>query len=363
MFRRIATRPLLALSASILLLCSAGASAMIAASRAAGPAGPSVLTAGVQRTLVWGPFPPPSTSPRAFWVSSTSVGTPTPDAFQISYNQGTFSLDYQRENASYTAAHIAVTVDALVEWNDTLGTGAIENDSILNSIPLGSTGFGNLPVQHSVAFTQDGGEIHSFRISSNNGEVVLNLTIAERFIPLSATKILTPMEAELGVEIAHTIVAPNARIGLLLTVQTQGTLTFEGTSWDDEHEFSSGDHSVNVTAVSHGAMSSVFFSWQTQAKVNGVLQNVTATGREANDTVPGTWDLYLAYGGGGMSPGTPVRVDHDPNLGVVSVAYGSIVPVPPPLQGDYVVYAVTAGAVGALVLGSVVLATRGRRKP
>lgn len=363
MLRRISPRPLLALSASILLLCSAGAGVVISASRPSDASNLGALGATVQRTVVWGPFPPPSAAPRAFWVSSTSVDTPTPDAFQISYNQGTFSLDYQRENASYTAAHVAVTVDALVEWNDTAGTGTIENDSILTTVPLGSAGFGQVPIQHAVSFTQDGGEIHSFRISSNNGEVVLNLTIAERFIPLSQTKILTPMEAELGVEIAHTIVTPSARIGLLLTVQTQGSLSVEPTSWDDVHEFSRGDHSLNVTDTSHGMASSVFFSWQTQAQVNGAFENVTATEHEVNETAPGTWDLYLAYGGDGMASGTAARVVHDPNLGVVSVAYDSIVPVAPPLQGDYVVYAVTAGAVGALVVGTVVLAARGRRRP
>lgn len=352
--------PLAALSVSLALLCTAGATVAVAAARADAP-GAAPLANPIHRTVVWGGFPPPTDSPRGFWVSSTSVNTPVPDSFQISYNQGTFVLDYQKENSSYTAARIAVTFDALVEWNDTAGTGEIENDSILATVPLGATGFGNVPVEHSVANLSDGGEIHSFRIASNNGEVVLNLTIAERFVPLSATKILTPMEAELSVEINHVVIHPDARIGLLLSVQTPGTVQLQNTSWDDDHEFSQAEHSMNVTSASHGSTSSVFFSWMTQANVNGRPENVTATGYQAGQSSPGTWDLYLAYGGDRLASGAPVRVVHDPNLGVVSAAYDSFVPITPPLHADYLVYAVTAGSLGALVVGSVVLAARRRR--
>lgn len=360
MSRQAPSRPLAAFSVSLALLCTAGAAVVAAAARADAP-GATPLANPVQRTVVWGGFPPPSDSPRGFWVSSTSVDTPVPDSFQISYNQGTFVLDYQKENASYTAARIAVAFDALVEWNDTAGTGEIENDSILATVPLGATGFGDVPVQHVVATLPDGGEIHYFRIPSNSGEVVLNLTIAERFVRLSNTKTLTPMEAELSVEINHVVIHPNARIGLLLSVQTPGTVRFQNTSWDDDHAFSQGEHSMNVTDASHGSMSSVFFSWMTQAEVNGRAENVTATGYEAGQTNPGTWELYLGYGGDRLPSGASVRVVHDPNLGVVSAAYESFLPITSPLHADYLVYAVTAGSLGAAVVGSVVLAARRRR--
>lgn len=358
---RSVTHPYFALSASVLLLCSAGF-AMAAAGRPVGGIG--ALTVPVERSLVW-VGTPSQDRPFAFSISSESMNAPTPDSFQIDYHQGTFNLDYQPSPPQAPMGHISLTFQSLVEWDPTASDGRLDGNSTLQSFGLASAGFGKIPVQHSVALTSDGGEIQSFVIPSDTNEVVLNLTIAERFISLQNGETLTPMEAKLSIEIHHVMSHADARLGLLLNIQSTGAVPrFQDTSWDDEHEFSHGDQSVNVTNESNGHMSTVFFAWQTHASVNGADSPVNVTGPEENESAPGNYGLYMAYGGAAVANGTSITVVHDPDLGVVSAAYESLVNLPPaqpPLQGDYLVYAVTVGAVAALVLATVVLGSRRRR--
>lgn len=355
MVRGGSVRPALALSLSAVVILAAGLTVALASSQGAAPS-----AASAQRSVVWVGIPSEA-SPHAIRISSESVNTPVTDAFQITYGQGTFTLDYQRNAAQPATSHIAVTIQSIIEWNDTNADGKVTAEEILATEPLGATGFGNIPIQHRLVLSPDGGETNSFVISSNNAEVRLNLTISERFVPLG-DETLTPMEAKLSIEIDHTVVHPGAKLGLQIGMQASGTVRLDEMSWDDLHEFSHGDEALNVTNISGGLPSSVFFAWQTQALVNGAMHPVTSTGPETNDTNPGTYELYLAYGGVLPSSGTVLHVVHDPNLGVVSAAYASLAGVKGPfvLQGDYAVYAVAAAVAAGIVVGSIVL-TRRRR--
>jgi len=355
-------------SRASLLLASAGALAVILAAGLSSsadsgrtPISPAGATELAQRAIVW--VGQPEGSPRAFRLSSESVNAPSPDEFQISYADGRFGLEYHRVAGGPVASSFNLTFQGLVEWHDTNEDGRIDDGSILRMVPLGSVGFGAAPISHTAWTGPKGGEVHSFLIASNYGpQIALNLTISERFLPLESDLTLTPMEAKLTIEIRHTFVHSDAKLGLLLSLETKGRIRLEDRSWDDENHFSDDDHAVNVTEGDDLAPSNAFFAWSNHAFVNGEDRDVTLTGPEMNTSLSNGYDVYLAYAGD-EGPGM-IDIVHDPVIGVVSAAYESLRNVPPSptnLQPDYLLYFVSAAAVAALVLATVVLANRRRR--
>lgn len=358
MSRRLPVRALFALAASATLLLAAGLTLGDAGSANYVPAS----VPPVQRQVVW-VGTPSQNRPHAIRISSESIGAPSPDAFQLTYAEGTFALEYQRHANTSVTSGFNLTLRNLVEWNDTDGNGKLDDGLILETIPLGPTGFGNLPIQHFERITSDGGDVHSFLIQSNNGKVALNLTISERIVSVSSQEFLTPMEAKLTIDIEHVFANPGAKLGLEIGVQTTDKVKLEDTSWDAENHFSQDDRSLNVTNSSGPEASTTFFAWANTANVSGQERAVTVTGPEANDCVPDYCVMYLAYTA--PSEVSPIRVVHDPTLGIVSAAYESLRNLPvenPPLQGDVPLYAVSMVLVAGLVATTIVLASRRRGK-
>jgi len=357
MSRRFPVRALFALAASATLLLTAGLTLAAAGSANYVPAS----VPPVQRQVVW--VGTPSQAPHKIVINSESVGAPSPDEFQITYAEGSFTLEYKRHANASVTSEFKLTFSNLVEWNDTNGNGILDDDSILETIPLGPTGFGNLPIRHFERVTPDGGDIHSFLIQSNNQEVTLNLTIAERIVRVSPQEFLTPMEAKLTIDIQHRFTVLGAKLGLEIGIQTANTVKLEDTSWDDENHFRQDDRSINVTNDSGPEPSTTFFAWANTANVSGQERAVTVTGPEASDSVPDYYQMYLAYPAPSEVPPSIISVVHDPTLGVVSAAYESLLRLPvgnPNLQGDVYLYAVSMVLVAGLVAATIVLASRRR---
>jgi len=357
MSRRLRSHTLIALAASAALVLAAGLTLA-----AAGPLVHSETAPTVQRQVVWLGSPSQS-APRAIRISSESVGAPSPDAFQITYADGSFSLEYQRQANGSVTSDFNLTLRNLVEWNDTNENGIADDGIVEVAAPLGSIGFGNLPIRHSLSSSSDGGDVHSFLIPSNDQKVQLNLTIGERFVPISSQQRLTPMEAKLTIDIQHHFVHPGWNLGLEIGISTTNNVTLEDTSWDDEHEFSDDDRSLNVTNDSSPEASTTFFAWANTASVNGQDRPVTVTGPEENESNPGYYDMVLAYPVSSELPAADVRVVHDPTLGVVSVAYESLKNLPigdPNLHPDVPLYAASLALVAGLVAATIILASRRR---
>ncbi len=366
MSRRPAFRALFALAASAALVLAAGLT--LAASDSASRTPDSVPT--VERQVVW-VGTPSQNAPHAIRINSESVGAPSPDEFQIAYAEGSFTLEYQRHANASVTSQFTLTFRNLVEWNDTNGNGVVDDGSILETIPLGPTGFGNLPIHHFERVTPDGGDVHSFVIQSNsvvqsNSEgVTLNLTIAERFVPLSEQHFLTPMEAKLTIDVQHHFAVPGAKLALEIGIHTSNKVRLENTSWDDENRFSQNDRSLNVTNDSGPEGSSTFFAWANTANVSGVERAVTVTGPEANDTTPDYYDMYLAYPAASALPASSIHVVHDPTVGIVSAAYDSLLHLPvgnPNLQADVPLYLVSMALVAGLVAATIAVVSRRRGK-
>lgn len=359
---RIAPAILSAGLAMLLLLAgSAGVQAMTAA-------GHSVSVTDVQdqarRNVVWIDYP--STSPAAFRIDSASINAPVNDDFQITYNHGSFSLDYERVAGGPVTSQFTVTVAGLVEWMPS-GDGAFSDGTVVAYTPMGAPAFGKLPVVHSQVTMPGGIVVHSFQIPSNSGELTMNLTISEGFVTLPSGSTLTPMEADLTFELNHLMNRTDSRLSiqLSLTTSTAGQqFNFANQSWDDEHQFSQDQRAVNVTNNSEAPASSAWFAWSSHADVNGQSATVDATGPEYNDTTGG-YDLYLSYPRttSMMNP-NEMSIVHDPSLGVVSAAYESIISAPPNpsgIQPDIPLYLGTVAAMVALVGGTILVARRQRR--
>ncbi len=344
--------------ATLLLLTAAAAGAQSLATYGQ----PGILAQQAQRVVDWNGYP--KTAPTLIWIDSVSVGAPTPDEFQIGYEHGTFSLEYERNAGGPVTSQFTVTIAGLVEWIPTADMRFSDGIPIAYT-PLGATGFAHVPIVHSQATTSDGTVVHSFLIRSDSGEVTLNLTISQGFASLPSGATLTPMEAELTLQINHLMNRTDTQLSVQLSLATENTgqrFNLENQSWDDEHGYRQNEHAVNVTNDAPSGPSSAFFAWSNRAAFNGQPIQVSETGLEANETTGG-YDLYFTYPrvASPMNPDA-VEVVHDPTIGVVSAAFESL-PVGgiSGIQLDVSLYALTTAAVAALIGGTALLAHRRRK--
>lgn len=341
-------------------LALTGFAAALAASR---PASPTVTATDfppqVRRTLVW--YGIPQAAPHFLHIESTSTNASQPDDFQISYQNGNFTLVYQRAANGPVTTQYTLTLNGLVEWNDTSGEGNFQDGTIVAYTPLGPGAFGRYPITHTESTTADGVHVNTFGMVSNKGDVALNLTIADGFVSVKSGEWLTPMEAKLSFLMSHTMSLPNTQFSLQLGISTDQSLTLWNQSWDDLNEFSTDDHSVNITSRDVSNPSSAFFAWSNTATVNGVEERVIPT--ELNETAPGDYNLLLTYPR--PATGSPqITIVHDPTIGVVSEAYyHPQQPSPLPFQAEPLVYGISLVAIAALVAATAFFVNRRRKVP
>lgn len=357
--RRTALILALSLAAALALTGFAGA---LAASR---PASPTIAAADfppqVRRTVVW--YGIPEAAPHFLHIESTATNASQPDDFQISYQAGNFTLVYQRAANGPVTNQYTLTLNGLVEWNDTSGDGNFQDGTIVAYTPLGPGAFGRYPVTHSERTTADGIRVNSFGMVSNKGDVALNLTIADGFVSVRSGEWVTPMEAKLSLAINHTMSQLNTQFSLQMGISTDQNLTLWNQSWDDLNEFSTDDHAVNITSRDVSNPSSAFFAWSDWATVNGVEERVIPT--QLNETSPGSgiYNLLLTY------PRPPaashqITIVHDPTIGVVSEAYYH--PQQPPVlpfQAEPLVYGISLVAIAAFVAATALFVNRRRKAP
>ena len=319
------------------------------------------LTDQTRREVVWNGLP--EAAARTLHIDSTSTNATTEDEFQITYSAGNFTLLYQPVANGPITNRYSLSVQGLLEWNDSSGNGNVEDGTPVAYTPLGSGAFGRYPIQDSSVTTADGVHLYSFLISSNRGDLSLNLTIADGFVTLPSGQTLTPMEAKLTLRMNYTLASPGSRVSLQLLITTNQKVALDNQSWDDLHDFSSDERAVNVTNDVSSQPSSAYFAWSNRATVNGEVGPVTPAGPSQNETMPGSYDLVLTYPRP-SNPATSLTIVHDPTLGVVSRVYLAPRPPPPvlPFEGDLLLYVVSLAAIAGLVAGTTLWVRRRRRK-
>src|SRR5207249_4944673 len=119
-----------------------------------------------------------------------------------------------------------------------------------------------------------------------------------------------------------------------------------------------GEAGINVTGGPVASPATVFFSWSKSAIADGLEIPVSYSNFSTGD--PNSYEVYLGYPLTGAR--SPVRLVHDPVLGVDSAAYKGVVTRPPELQGDLVLYAGSLAAAVILVALTLVVADRRRKR-
>ncbi len=288
-------------------------------------------------------------------ISSRLVSASLEDQFDVSYKSGEFRVRYDLTGGG--SSEFDLEFRNIVEWFDTNGNGQIDDgDQIAVTTPLGSTAFGDIPVNRSESSNADGGRVFTFLVRSKTNEITLRLTIAQRFMRLTNDRVLTPMEMKMDITINHVFVTEGASVGVEMRLDTGDDVEYGDSSWDDAHGFAMGDGAVSVSSGSADQAATTFFSWSKTALADGTRIPVTLTSTQRE---PDSYDLYLAYPL--ESPQTRVTILHDPTLGVESAVYNIIVGTPPPLQADLVLYAGSLAAI-ALLLGLTIVFANRRRK-
>ena len=290
-------------------------------------------------------------------ISSRLVSAPLEDQFQVSFKAGTFDVSYNRPGGGSSGYELELR--NLVEWVDTNRDGRLNGTEIVNATSLGTAAFADVRILHNETTEADGGRVFHFLIPSRTGEVTLALTVAQRFVRYSSTRVLTPMEVKMDITVNHTMIHAGASLGIEMRMNTFDRFEYGPVSWDDEHGFATDEGAVNVTRGPADGSATVFFSWANTAVANGlqIPVNVSSFPRE-----PGSYEVYLAYPLGASSAASSVLVVHDPTLGVESSVYQQILQKPAPPRGDSTLYAISLAGMGALVGASIVFAKRRRKR-
>src|SRR5256886_8777034 len=151
---------------------------------------PDSVEAATQRTVV------AETAGDTFTIVSRLASAPYQDQFEVSYKAGTFVVTYERARGSDSAYQLELR--NLVEWNDINQNNRIDpGETVGVGTTLGTTAFANAPVTKTEVDSADGGHVTELSIRSTTANMTLNVTVAERFMRLSSTRVLTPMEVKL----------------------------------------------------------------------------------------------------------------------------------------------------------------------
>jgi len=312
---------------------------------------PDSVEAATQRNVV------AASAGNEFSIVSRLASAPFSDQFQVSYRAGTFFVSYERARGSDSSYQLELR--NLVEWEDRNRNNRIDpGETVGLGTTLGTTAFANAPVTKTRVESADGGLVTELTIRSPTVNMTLNVTVAERFIRLSSTRVLTPMEVKLDLTVDRVTLSPGASLGLDVRINTTKRLEYGNRSWDDVNEFAEGEAGINVTGGPDTSPATVFFSWSKSAIADGI--EIPVSYSNFSTGAPNTYEVYLAYPLSGS--GSPVRLVHDPVLGVDSAAYKGIVTRPPELQGDLVLYAGSLFAAVFLVALTLIVADRRRRK-
>jgi len=337
--------------AAAIAIASSAALAVVLASSVAvadgtdsdGDGVPDQLEDATQRTVA------ASVTGDQFSVSSHLGSGAVEDEFDLSYHAGTFSLWYTQSGGVDSSYELQVA--NLQTWQDLNGNGRMDPGEVSRTTTLGPA-FTNARVVASNRTDADGGVVYTFLVRSNDGNVSLNVTLAQRFERIDGA-ILSPMEARLDLSVRQGLATSGENLALGFRMGTYETPHLEDHSWHEACScFAADEHEINITASGEGSASTVFFSWSNKAVAGGTSIPVAFTGPSASNP----YGLTLSYSLGPSAPASTV-VQHT-TLGVRSAVYEIRRTASPEVRGDLPLFAGTFAAVATLVGATIVLASR-----
>jgi len=337
--------------AAAIAIASSAALAVVLASSVAvadgtdsdGDGVPDQLEDATQRTVA------ASVTGDQFSVSSHLGSGAVEDEFDLSYHAGTFSLWYTQSGGVDSSYELQVA--NLQTWQDVNGNGRMDPGEVSRTTTLGPA-FTNARVVASNRTDADGGVVYTFLVRSNDGNVSLNVTLAQRFERIDGA-ILSPMEARLDLSVRQGLATSGENLALGFRMGTYETPHLEDHSWHEACScFAADEHEINITASGEGSASTVFFSWSNKAVAGGTSIPVAFTGPSASNP----YGLTLSYSLGTSAPASTV-VQHT-TLGVRSAVYEIRRTASPEVRGDLPLFAGTFAAVATLVGATIVLASR-----
>ncbi len=301
----------------------------------------------------------PHVAPYGLTITSQSVGADVNDKFRVRYEAGEFEVEYLPDASSgRVETRYSLEIASVVEWVDNVvPNGQVDAGEIASVLTLGDSGFGGLRVNVTEYTSADGGNVDEFTIRSAGNRVTLTLVIAQRFLRVSETKVLTPMEAKLDIRVNHTLGSAGARVGLefAIDIDTDDEMSFANESWDVKHDYSINESWINVTGGSTASPSTVFFAWSNDATVDGVSARTLVTRPQGTS---GAYRMFAVYP---ASVSEPTSALHVASIGVVSEAFADLIRSVIPL-GDPVLFVSSFVVVAATVGASMIIAKRRRRK-
>ena len=305
---------------------------------------PDELEDATQRTVA------ASVAGDQFSVSSHLGSGSVEDQFDLSYRAGTFSLWYTQSGGVDSSYELQLA--NLQTWRDLNGNGRMDPGEVSRTTALGSSAFTGARVAASNRTEKDGGVVYSFLVRSNDGNVTLNVTLAQRFERIDDA-ILSPMEARLDLSLNQPVATFGENLALGFGMGTHTTPRLEDHSWHEACScFAVDEHEINITASGEGSPSTVFFSWSDTAVAGGTSIPVTFSGPSAGNP----YGLTLSYALETSAAPSPI-VQHT-MLGVRSAVYEIRRTTTPEVRGDLMLFLGSLAAVAALVGLTIVVSSR-----
>ncbi len=281
-------------------------------------------------------------SPGSFVIRSRSVGAAVDDAYEVGYSGGKFTLAYFPDASGSASVSYQLEFRRVLEVYSENGEW---KEAGRFDIPSDYAG-----VRESEVPTQDGETAIVYAMTNASGMLSVTVASTHRFALLPGDRLLSPMEAKVDIEIRNwTYTGPSdSRLALQVEINSTSLPTMNETSDDERAGWATGEAAVTVASGS----SSLFFSWDTSATVDGVSTPVEATPLEPSGS---GYEMMFVYGRGAV-------IVHDPKVGAVSHAFWSIWsrerPTVPAF--DATLYVIGIGAAAGLV-GATALLRRRRR--
>ncbi|MHA1988239.1 MAG: hypothetical protein ACW98D_16510 [Promethearchaeota archaeon] len=225
-------------------------------------------------------------------------------------------------NASEIELEFEITFKELVEYVDVDLNNVFDDniDTEIKVLPLDSF----QTTQHSTIAISPDTDLHYFIVNTTDGIFTAHIYIAEEFEIVNSSLIL-PSETKIAIEINDfNYTNSNSRLALYTKLESGVDYEEKEDTEDELQGYATDEQGVFTTNNTHVG----FFSWETNATVDGMSKPVFASEADIDDTEPNEQKIYLNYPNGSV-------IIHDPKIGIEGL---SILSEPEAAIPGYIMY-------------------------
>jgi hypothetical protein len=252
---------------------------------------------------------------------------------KISYEEEFYS---DSENETEFEIEFSVSFRKLIEFVDQNSNGIYEPsaDTMIQEVQLNSF----QPVVYSTSLISGDTTLHYLFINSTDGVFAAHVYVAEEFTIINET-LLTPTETKIDIEISDfNYLDINSQLALYVKLESGAEYETDEETEDEEEGYASEESGVKTISNNFAG----FFTWEENAMIDGVSQQVLSSTIEVDDEDEFQQKLYLNYPRGN-------HIYHDPKVGISALTTSSQSMLPIVIIGGILGLVAAAGIIVIIV--------------